>query len=318
MREKTLVDFGLQIEPQFGFTYEQVRELAVQCRPHGFSSIWASDHFMLNRDDVDRNCLDCWTLLTALAADVKDIRIGSLVTCMSYRHPAVMAKIAASVDLISGGRLEFGIGAGWKDIEYEAYGIPFPTPGERVDRFLEGIQIIKGLWTQPRTTFKGRYYSVEDAVAAPKPVQSPHPPILIGGSKPRMLRAMARYADTVNMLGTRNPEEYSALLEKLEQYCEEEGSSFDRIRKTNMMTFVVGEDEADVERLLARVSAADGMSPDEYREKRARAFIGTAAGAVELVRRYAEIGVTQIQTTFPFSEELRSMKIFADQIIPHV
>ena len=313
-----MVEFGLQIEPQFGFTYEQVRDLAVQCRSHGFSSIWASDHFMLNRDDEDRNCLDCWTLLTALATEVKDIRIGSLVTCMSYRHPAVMAKIAASTDLISEGRLDFGIGAGWKDIEYEAYGIPFPTPGERVDRFLEGVQIIKGLWTQPRTTFRGQYYSVEDAVAAPKPVQAPHPPILIGGSKPRMLRAMARYADIVNMLGTRNPEEYAALLEKLEGYCVEEGTNFERIRKTNMMTFVVGENDDDVALLLARVAAADGMSPDEYREKRARAFIGTAAEAVDLINRYREIGVTQIQTTFPFGEELRSMKIFADKIIPNV
>lgn len=313
-----MVDFGLQIEPQFGFTYKQVRDLALQCRPHGFSSIWASDHFMLNRDDVDRDCLDCWTLLTAIAVEVKDIRIGSLVTCMSYRHPAVMAKIAASTDVISEGRLEFGIGAGWKDIEYEAYGIPFPTPGERVDRFLEGIQIIKSLWTQPKTTFSGRYYSVDDAVAAPKPVQSPHPPILIGGSKPRMLRAMARYADTVNMLGTRDPAEYAALLGKLEGYCEEEGTSFDRIRKTNMMTFVVANNDADVESLLARVAAADSMSSDEYREKRARAFIGTAAEAVELINQYSEIGVTQIQTTFPFGEELRSMEIFAEEIIPRV
>ena len=171
---------------------------------------------------------------------VKELRIGPLWSCRSYRHPPVLAKIAASVDRISNGRLEFGVGAGWKDVEYKAYGIPFPSPGERVDRFLEGMQIIKGLWTQPTTTFSGKYYSVDHAVASPKPVQSPHPPILIGGAKPRMLRAMARYADAVNMLGARGPGGYAQILEKPERYCGEGGTDFKRLRKTHFMAFVVG------------------------------------------------------------------------------
>ena len=318
VEEINMVQFGLQIEPQFGFTYLQVRELASACRTHGFESIWVSDHFMLNRGDVGRNCLDCWTLLAALAADVGDIRLGSLVTCMSYRNPPVLAKIAATVDMISGGRLEFGVGAGWKDVEYEAYGIPFPSPGERVDRFVEGIQIIRGLWTQPVTTFEGRYYRVKEAAAAPKPVQRPHPPILIGGSRPRMLRAMAKYADAVNMGGAPSPEAYAKTLGRLETYCELEGSSFDRIRKTHFMTFVVAEARSDVASVVARVAANDGMTADQYRQKRARAFIGTADGAVELIRRYAGLGVAQFMSVFPFGEELRSMRIFADRVIPRV
>lgn len=255
-------------------------------------------------------------MLTGIAAEVKDIRIGSLVTCMSYRHPPVLAKIAASVDRISNGRLEFGVGAGWKDIEYKAYGIPFPTPGERVDRFLEGMQIIKGLWTQPTTSFEGKYYAVDNAVASPKPVQSPHPPILIGGARPRMLRAMAKYADAVNMLGARGPEEYGQLLEKLERYCAEEGTDFARLRKTHFMTFVVGEDQNDLSDVLARVSATEGISVEEYRSRRARAFIGTAVEAVELLKRYMGLGVTQFQTVFPYQEEKRSLKLWADRIIP--
>jgi F420-dependent oxidoreductase-like protein len=311
-----LVEFGLQIEPQFGFSYDKVLDLAQSLTDHGYTSLWASDHFMLSPGDTDRDCLDCWSLLTAIAAEVKDIRIGSLVTCMSYRHPPVLAKIAASVDRISNGRLEFGVGAGWKDVEYNAYGIPFPSPGERVDRFLEGMQIIKGLWTQPTTSFNGKYYSVKNAVASPKPVQSPHPPILIGGTRPRMLRAMARYADAVNMLGARGPEEYGQLLEKLEQYCGEEGTDFNRLRKTHFMTFVVGKDQNDLDDVLARVSAAEGIGVEEYRSRRARAFIGTVPDAVELLKQYMALGVTQFQTVFPYQEEKRSMKLWADRIIP--
>ena len=311
-----MVQFGLQIEPQFGFAYEQIRDLAAACRSHGFESIWASDHFMLDPRDSERNCLDCWSLLAALAAEVKDIRIGSLVTCMSYRNPAVMAKVAATVDMVSGGRLEFGVGAGWKDVEFNAYGIPFPSPGERVDRFLEGIQIIKGLWTQQETTFQGRYYGVLKAVAAPKPTQRPHPPILIGGARPRMLRAMAKYADAVNMGGAPGPEAYSRTLTRLEAACQQEGTNFDRIRKTHFMTFVIAETESALEETVRRVAAADRMTPQEYRRKRARAFIGTTDGAVDLLKRYTDLGVTQFMTAFPFGDELRSMQLFADRVIP--
>ncbi len=312
------MQFGLQIEPQFGFTYTQVRDLAAECRAHGFESIWVSDHFLLSPGDTDRNCMDCWTLLAALAAEVKDIRLGSLVTCMSYRNPAVLAKIAATVDLVSGGRLEFGVGAGWKDVEYDAYGIPYPSPGERVDRFLEGIQIIRGLWTQPETTFEGRFYSVREAVSAPKPVQQPHPPILIGGSRPRMLRAMARFADAVNMGGVNDPAGYAQTLGRLQNACEREGADFDRLRKTHMQTFVIASTDRDVEEVVERVARAGDMSPDEYRQKRARAFIGTVNGAVDLVRQYADLGVTQIMAVFPFGEEKRSMDAFAASVIPRV
>jgi len=313
-----MVDFGLQIEPAFGFTYDRVAALGHECRAHGFTSIWASDHFMLNDGEPDTNCLDCWTLLTALAVEVADVRLGSLVTCMSYRNPAVLAKIAASLDMISDGRLEFGVGAGWKDVEYRAYGIPFPSPGERVDRFLEGIEIIVRLWTQPRTTFEGRYHSVVDAVAAPKPVQKPHPPILIGGSKPRMLRAMARYADVVNMGGSPSPAAYAETLARLEAICEEEGADFDRIRKTHFMTFVLGRTDAEVEDVVKRAAGAGGLTAQEYRAKRVRAFIGTSDAAADLIRQYADLGVTQIMAVFPFGEELRSMRLFADSVIPRV
>ena len=121
-----MTDFGLQIEPAFGFEYEEVLELANELTPNGFGSMWASDHFMLNSGDPDRNCMEVWTMLTGIAAQVKDIRIGTLVSCASYRNPALLAKMAATLDHISEGRLEFGIGAGWKDVRVRGLRIPLP------------------------------------------------------------------------------------------------------------------------------------------------------------------------------------------------
>ena len=313
-----MTDFGLQIEPAFGFDYEDVAELARSLRPNGFTSMWASDHFMLNDGEPDRNCLECWTLLTAIAAEVKDIRIGPLVTCASYRNPALLAKMAASLDQVSGGRLEFGIGAGWKDVEYEAYGYKFPPAGERVSQLEESVRIIKSLWTQPVTNFEGEFHSVKNAVAAPKPTQKPHPPMLIGGSRPRMLRIMAKYADTVNFVPQPNATAYAATLARLEEICTEEGRNFDHIRKTHFLTMLIGANDAGVEERLERVARRDGMSPDEYRSKRTRAFIGTTGEAQDFLKRYTELGVTQFMVVFPYQEEAESIKLLADGVIGRV
>ncbi len=313
-----MADFGIQIEPSFGFTYEEVLSIARALPGHGYTSLWASDHFMLGPGEPDRNCMDCWTLLSALAAATTDIRLGSLVTCMSYRNPAVLAKVVASADLVSGGRINFGIGAGWKDDEYRAYGVPFPSPGERVDRFIEGMEIITRLWTEPRVTYEGRYYRVDNAVAAPKPVQAPHPPILIGGTRPRMLRAMARFADVINMGGFPAPDAYASSLARFETICREEGRDYAAIEKSHFGIFVVAETDAGVDELVRRVAAREGLTVDAYRERRARAFIGTVDGAVDLLKRFTDLGVTQFMTVFPFGEEERSLRLFADHVLPRV
>lgn len=313
-----MTDFGLQIEPAFGFDFEEALGLAQSLEPNGFSSVWASDHFMLNSGDPDRNCMEAWTLLTALAVGVKNIRIGSLVTSASYRNPALLAKIAATLDHISEGRLEFGIGAGWKDVEYEAYGYRFPSAGERVRQLEEALAIIKSLWTQPTTTFTGTHYSVKDAVAAPKPVQSPRPPILIGGSRPRMLRIMAEHADIVNFVPQPDPAGYSETLERFKKMCGEINRDFDSIRKTHFLTMLIGSNTAEVEARLQRVAEQDGMAVDEWRAKRSRSFIGTAAEGRELLKQYTDLGVTQFMVVFPYKEESESIKLFADEVIGRV
>ena len=139
-------NFGIQIEPQLGFDYKSVKQIAIEGEKLGYDSIWSSDHFFLHNKAENVNCMEVWTLLAALASATKKIRIGSLVACNSYRYPSVLAKIVATLDLISNGRVIFGIGAGWKESEYRAYGISFPAVRERIDRFEEAIKIIKLLY----------------------------------------------------------------------------------------------------------------------------------------------------------------------------
>jgi F420-dependent oxidoreductase-like protein len=189
------MDLGLIVSPAAGFSYEEILGIARACERKGLESFWVSDHFFGGEGVPDRDCLEAWTLLAALARDTKTIRLGCLVTAAQYRNPALLAKIVAGVDQMSGGRIEFGIGAGWKENEYRAYGIPFDPPGDRVTQMNEAIQICAALWTKERATFTGKHYRVEDAVCSPKPRQRPHPPIWVGGRGPRVMRSAVRYAD---------------------------------------------------------------------------------------------------------------------------
>jgi len=151
------VDFGVQIEPQYGFTYDAIRTIAVTCEALNFESIWVFDHLFMTTDSIDIPCLECWTTLTSLARDTTTLRLGSMVSSQSYRNPALMAKIAASLDHVSNGRLYFGIGAGWKELEDRAYGYPFPRPAVRIRQLEETLHIVKKLWMEDKPTFTGRY-----------------------------------------------------------------------------------------------------------------------------------------------------------------
>lgn len=192
------MDLGVQIEPQFGFSYEAVRDIARAGHAAGFSRLWVSDHLLLNKDAVTTDCLEAWTLLAALARDTEGIRIGPMVTAQSYRNPALLAKIAAGVDQMSGGRLEFGVGAGWKDVEYTAYGYEFPEAGVRVTQLVETLEICTRMWRDERPTYAGKYYRIDNAFCSPKPKQKPLP-IWIGGTKPRVMRIAAKWATWFNM-----------------------------------------------------------------------------------------------------------------------
>jgi F420-dependent oxidoreductase-like protein len=195
-----------------------------------YESGWVFDHFYPIRGDTHGDCLEGWTVLAALAQATSRVRIGALVTGIHYRHPAVLANMAATLDIIADGRLELGIGAGWNEEESGAYGIPLGTPRERSDRFEEACQVLVGLLTQETTSFAGRYYQLTEARNNPKPVQRPHPPICVGGSgEKRTLRTAAKYAQHWNFAGG-TPEEFARKREILHAHCAAVGRDPKEIR----------------------------------------------------------------------------------------
>ncbi len=197
-----------------------------------FDHCWIMDHLATLGGDPTGDIFEAWTMLAAMAEATSRTRIGCMVTGNTYRHPGVLAKEAVTVDHVSGGRLEFGIGASWAENEHTMFDLEFGTVGERMDRLEEACQIIRSLWTQPRTTFSGRHYRIVDAIAEPKPVQQPYPPIWIGGSgRKRTLRIVAQYADVWNAAGG-NPEEIADLSAVLDQHCADVGRDPAQIRRT--------------------------------------------------------------------------------------
>lgn len=220
------ITFGIKTAPQHT-TYAAILRIWQQTDEHpAFDHAWLFDHYAPIYSDVNGPCLEGWTTLAALAAETSRIRLGLMVTGNTYRHPAVLASIAATVDIISKGRLDIGIGAGWNEYEHASMGIPLYAPGERIRRLDEACQIIKQLFTQDLTTFDGRYYQLKDARREPKPVQKPHPPLLIGGSGEQLtLRVVAKHANIWNFVA--GPvEEFQRKLGILQQHCAAVGRDF--------------------------------------------------------------------------------------------
>ncbi len=217
--QRAALTFGVKTAPQFT-TYEDIQRVWREAdeQPELIHA-WLFDHFMPLGPDPTGPCLEGWTLLAALAAQTERIRVGQMVTGNTYRHPAVLANMGATVDIISHGRLDFGIGAGWNELEHSSYGIPLPAPGDRIRMLGEACEIIRRMWTEVTPTFEGRYYQVHEARCEPKPIQKPLPPFVIGGSGEKLtLRVVAQYADVWNFAG--GPvEEFTRKSAILDEHC---------------------------------------------------------------------------------------------------
>ncbi len=237
----TSLRFGLKLSQDASI--DELRSLWRVADEGGFDSCWVMDHFASLGPRDDLPIFETWTLLAAMAGMTTQCRIGCAVVGNTYRHPGVLAKMAVTVDHLSGGRLDFGIGAGWAENEHTMLGLEFGSRGDRADRLEESLQVIRGLWTQPRTTVEGRHYRVTDAVAEPKPVQRPHPPIWIGGSGPRRtLRIAAEHADVWNAAGG-SPEEVAVSSAVLDRHCADVGRDPGEIRRS--VQFPVPADDVD-------------------------------------------------------------------------
>jgi len=298
-----MIDYGVQIEPQFGYTWEMIRETAQAAEAAGFESLWSSDHFLIRPEAVDVNCLEAWTVLTAVATATKMLRVGAMVASQSYRNPVLHAKMAASLDHVSGGRVYFGIGAGWKEVEYKAYGMPFPRPGKRVKQLEEAIIIAKKLWTEHRADYQGRYYSVNDCVSMPKPVQSPLP-VLIGGTGTNLLKVSARHANAVNFAWNTPLDTFKERLGVLARHCDKVGRDYDSIRKS-----------AGLHMALEGVESGTAAPYTNYTGTREWGY-KTPEDAAEFIRGYVDLGVDHFVIVFPYGSEPESVGFFMEHVAP--
>lgn len=289
--------------------FSRMKKVLTEIEQLGFDSAWLYDHFHTVPQPTTGSCFESWTLLSTFASLTEQIRLGHTVLCNSYRHPAVLAKMAATFDVISNGRLEFGVGAGWYEQEYTAYGIPFPKPSVRIGMLREAVQIIKKMWTEEKATFHGKYYSIQEAINSPKPLQKPHPPILIGGGGEQLtLKVVARFADKCNFGTSLTFEEYARKYQILEGYCRAIGRNPAEIEKTCNRGIIVAKTEKDVRERVHRFQ----------RPPPGHAFYvaGTPEQCIGELQRYKDLGVTYFILYFPDAAEIESLKLFAEKVIP--
>ncbi len=304
--------FGIHSGPQYT-DFPQYLELWQTAEALGLD--WASvfDHFMPIFADPEGPCFEGMTLLAAMAAHTSRLRCGMTVVGVTYRHPAVLAKMAATIDHVSGGRLELGLGAAWFELEHGQYGIPFPPIGERMDMLDEAVRIVTGLWTQQRTTFEGRHYRLRDALCEPKPLQQPRIPLWIGGGgERRTLRIVAEHADGWNTF-LAPLDDYRHKLAVLERHCQSVGRDPGDIRKQLVFRTLLGEDEAEAEERLRELASKLGREADELRGE---FFVGTAEQSVELLRPYVELGVGDFLLFARPPGDPRTMELFARSVAP--
>ena len=286
----------------------------VEAEALGFDSAWIVDHFHTFPLKTVETTFEAFTTLTALAPVTKSIRLGQMVTCNSYRNPAYLAKIGACLDVISGGRVTLGIGAGWYSEEYEAYGYEFPPIATRLRQLKEACQILKRLWTEERVTFEGKHYQLKDAICEPKPLQKPHPPLLIGGSGEKvLLRHVARYADAWN--ANLAFDEYTRKVGILRQHCREVGRNPDEIELTVSLPMVIVDDHKEINTILSeRVPKTLPVEMVRQRFEQAGGLFGTPAEIAERLQPWITFGLGTIIANFPDPISRNQMKRFAREV----
>jgi F420-dependent oxidoreductase-like protein len=314
--------FGLQ-HPNFSFDYKNedtsqivgsLKDLILIAENAGFDSFWVMDHFHQIKfvGSPEEPMLESWTTISALAGMTTKIKLGTLVTGIVYRHPAILAKISATLDVLSKGRLFMGIGAAWNQEESFAYGIPFPPTKERLLRLEEVIQIILKMWTKSTATFNGKYYQIKDAYCNPKPIQKPHPPIMVGGGGERnTLRIVAKYADACNLFGS--IETIKRKLSILKEHCKNVGRDYDSILKTKLGIVLIDNDK---EVLNKRVNELfKGMPNEQIREF---VIYGTQEEVLREMESFENAGIEYFIVDLDPSRELEQLELFADKIMKNI
>jgi alkanesulfonate monooxygenase SsuD/methylene tetrahydromethanopterin reductase-like flavin-dependent oxidoreductase (luciferase family) len=277
----------------------------------GYGSIWTFDHLLPFSGDVDGPCFETLTTLGALAVATRTVRIGALVNGVAYRHPAILAKASAQVDQMSEGRLEFSLGAGWAAKEFHTYGLEFPSLTERYARLEEAMQLVKLLWREPRSTFHGDYYHVDDAPCEPKPVQWPHPPITVGGTGLGALRVAARHADRLNVIAS--PEKCTELIAVLESMRQEVGRASDDIELSIHTTLALATTGRAAESYANIVAASHAV---ELATLRDTWLIGDPAAVTTRLRQYLDVGISHFIFALGYPFDLTPLRLFQEKVLP--
>src|SRR6478672_9802025 len=320
------MELCLMIEGQEGVSWPQWVALARACEEHGVPALFRSDHYLeLGGDHPERGALDAWTTLAALGAVTTTLRLGTLVSPATFRHPSVLAKAVVTADHVSDGRVELGLGTGWLEAEHTAYGFPFPAMGERMEVLSEQLEIIHRQWTEHTFDFSGKHYRIEGLDALPKPIQRPHPPLIMGGAAgPRSARLAARWVDEYNTVYV-TPGEARERRRALDRACEEEGRDPGTLRFSMMNGFLVGADRDDLRARAHRLAEGRGHTDqanadiDNYIAAVAQPWIvGTPEEIVARLREYESAGVEAVMLQHHLVQDFDALELIGREVIPAV
>ena len=293
--------------------FKRLQDIVLECESLGYHSAWLDDHLMLKKMPI----LECWTTLSALYSATKKIKLGTMVTCNSFRNPALLAKMASTVDNISNGRLELGIGAGVQKNEHNAYGFSFPSSKDRIERLNETVEIVKKMWTEEKASYNGKHYTIQNAVCEPKPVQKPHPPIIIGGGGEKLtLKVTARHADRYDWGYIPSVEEYKRKMKVLETHCDAVGRSFDEIEKScwPVGQIFIGEDRKELKKKILQLTPK-GVSLEDFMRT---SFVGTPEEFMKQIQQYLNLGVTHFMLFFGDLPDIGGLRLFAEKVVQKI
>ena len=324
MTNKNGIKFACYIYQQ-GLEYTDIQHIVLECERLGFDSVWLKDNFtsswldayFSNKEEGNDEqqqpnsedpILECWTTLSSLATLTKKIRLGAILVNI-HRIPSVTAKMLSTLDVISNGRIEFGLSAGWYKNEIESYGLSFPKALTRIAMLEESIIIIKKMLTENQASFEGKYYTIKDAKCSPKPIQKPHPPIWIGGGGKKTLKLVAKYADSWNY-GLCTYDEYLSKISFLRDCCKAVGRDYEKIAKSWHTIMLLGRDYSEIKMLNNRAGI--------WKKNSKVAIVGTPDDIIQEIKKYIVVGgVRYFIIHFPDLPDLKSLNLFAKSVIPH-
>ena len=313
------IGFGYRVE-QYDSTYEQLEATALAAEELGFDGIWLNDHFVPDpiSGRYEARTLECWTTAGALARATTRVRIGFMTLCNGYRWPSITAKMVTTLDNISGGRVDMGLGAGWHEDEFRMFGIPYPSPKIRLDQLVEGLEIIQGMFANEQFSYSGEHFRLDGAFNNPRPVQQPRPPVWVGGGgEKRMLRIVASYADCHNLVVT-PLSEFKRKMEILDGYCADLGRDPSTLRRTLNPSLLLRETDEEFERYAAQRAQRRGITVDEYLgllESQGTVF-GGPDRVTGMLTAFIDAGCTYFEFIVREADQKTPLRRFAERVMP--